>query len=39
MVRRRHRTKRLADEVRCDELPAARQNWISLASKAERESL
>src|SRR5438132_10715336 len=26
MVRRRDRAQRLADEVRCDELPAARQN-------------
>src|SRR5947199_9798133 len=39
MVRRRDRAQRLADEVRCDELPAARQNRIRVASKAEQESL
>src|SRR4029077_16825432 len=39
MVRRWDRAQRLADEVRCDELPAARQNRISVASKAEQESL
>src|ERR1700736_3215332 len=39
MVRRRNCAQRLADEVRCDELPAARQNRISVASKTEQESL
>src|SRR5439155_17605871 len=39
MVRRRDRAQRLADEVRCDELPGARQNRISVASKTEQESL
>src|SRR5438105_7545571 len=39
MVRCRDCAQRLANEVRCDELPAARQNRISLASKAEQKSL
>src|ERR1700719_4729120 len=39
MVWRRNCAQRLADEVRCDELPAARQNRIGAASKTEQESL